>query len=218
MIRVLVTDDHPVFRFGLTGLLDEADGIEVVGEAADGDAAVALVRELAPDVVLMDLNMAGAGGIDATRRILELSPQTAVLVLTMSEDDESVHAALRVGARGYLVKGAAGERIVTAVRAVAEGDVVLGAAVAAAAVERIVARSRTSRQGPFPMLTAREEQVLDLIARGWSNAEIARHLVVSDKTVRNTVSSIFAKLAVPDRARAIVRARDAGLGAGPDSS
>jgi DNA-binding NarL/FixJ family response regulator len=156
----------------------------------------------------MDLNMPGLGGIETTRRLLADAPDTAVLVLTMSADDGSVHGALRAGARGYLVKGAAGERILAAVRAVAGGEAVLGADVAVALIDRIA----EPRPGAFPQLTAREEEVLGLIARGWSNTEIARHLVVSEKTVRNHVSNILSKLDVPDRARAIVLAREAGLG------
>ena len=212
MIRVLIADDHPVFRRGLSGVLEEADDIDVVGEAADGEQAVALVRELGVDVVLMDLNMAGTGGVEATRRIVEGAPEVAVLVLTMYDDHDSVSAALRAGARGYLVKGAVGERIVGAVRAVAGGEVVFGAGIASDVLGQLADKSRGARQGPFPTLTERELEVLQLIATGRSNTEIARALVVSDKTVRNHVSNIFAKLGVPDRAQAIVRARQAGLG------
>ena len=210
MIRVLITDDHPVFRRGLAGVLAEAADVDVVGEAGDGATAVALVRETHPDVVLMDLNMQGTGGIEATRRLLADAPGTAVLVLTMSADDASVHGALQAGARGYLVKGTSGEKILAAVRAVAGGDAVLGADIVAGLFGRISAPPR--REGVFPQLTSREEEVLTMIARGWSNTEIARHLVVSDKTVRNHVSNVLAKLGVPDRAHAIVTAREAGLG------
>jgi DNA-binding NarL/FixJ family response regulator len=212
MIRVLITDDHPVFRRGLAGVLDEEDDIEVVGEAVDGQAAVDLARRLRPDVVLMDLSMSGMGGVEATGKLLAEHEEVAVLVLTMSADDESVHAALRAGARGYLVKGSPGDRIVAAVRAIAAGDTVLSADVAGSILGRLTEDRGTGRSGAFPGLTEREEQVLDLIARGWSNTEITRHLVVSEKTVRNHVSNVFAKLGVRDRAPAIVRAREAGPG------
>jgi DNA-binding NarL/FixJ family response regulator len=214
VIRVLVADDHPVFRRGLAGVLADADDVAVVGEAEDGAAAVTLAQEVSPDVVLMDLNMAGTGGVEATRLILERTPRTAVLVLTMYEDRDSISAALRAGARGYLVKGASGERILRAVRAVADGEAVFGEGIAAEVLGRLVDDPRAARGGPFPTLTDRELEVLDLIAAGRSNTEIARTLVVSDKTVRNHVSNIFAKLGVPDRAQAIVRARQAGLGLG----
>lgn len=211
MIRVLVADDHPVFRRGLVGVLSEESDVEVVAEAGDGDTAVALVSELKPDVVLMDLHMTGSGGIAATRRLTDEAPEVAVLVLTMLDDEESVLAALHAGARGYLVKGASGDRILKAVRAVALGEAVFGADVAGLVLGRLTAERRTARAGPFPMLTDREEEILTLIALGRSNTEIARHLVVSDKTVRNHITNVFAKLGVTDRAQAIVKARDAGL-------
>jgi DNA-binding NarL/FixJ family response regulator len=211
VIRVLVADDHPVFRRGLVGVLSEESDVEVVAEAGDGDTAVALVSELKPDVVLMDLHMTGSGGIAATRRLTDEAPEVAVLVLTMLDDEESVLAALHAGARGYLVKGASGDRILKAVRAVALGEAVFGADVAGLVLGRLTAERRTARAGPFPMLTDREEEILTLIALGRSNTEIARHLVVSDKTVRNHITNVFAKLGVTDRAQAIVKARDAGL-------
>ncbi|MFG1628413.1 response regulator [Kribbella sp. NPDC049227] len=211
MIRVLVADDHPVFRRGLVGVLSEESDVEVVAEAGDGDSAVALVSELKPDVVLMDLHMTGSGGIAATRRLTDDAPEVAVLVLTMLDDEESVLAALHAGARGYLVKGASGDRILKAVRAVAVGEAVFGADVAGLVLGRLTAERRTTRAGPFPMLTDREEEILTQIALGRSNTEIARHLVVSDKTVRNHITNVFAKLGVTDRAQAIVKARDAGL-------
>jgi DNA-binding NarL/FixJ family response regulator len=212
MIRVLVADDHPVFRRGLVGLLQEESDIVVVGEAADGDQAFALAVGSSPDVVLMDLHMAGVGGVAATRRITAEMPTTAVLVLTMLEDDESVHAALKAGARGYLVKGAAGERILDAVRAVAAGEALFGADVAGRVLGLLSADRRSTRAGPFPTLTDREEEILSLIATGRSNAQIAQALVLSDKTVRNHITNIFSKLGLTDRAQAIVRARQAGLG------
>jgi DNA-binding NarL/FixJ family response regulator len=211
-IRVVIADDHPVYRSGLAGVLTDAEDIEVVGAAADGAAALELADELEPDVVVMDLHMPGITGVEATRR---LAGRTSVLVLTMFDDDESVLAAMRAGARGYLVKGAAGDRIVGAVRAVAAGEAVFGADVAA----RVLGAFADDRHGgtvrPFPMLTDREREILGMIGAGWSNTDIARRLVLSDKTVRNHVSNIFAKLQVADRAQAIVRAREAGLGVSP---
>ncbi|WP_328518686.1 response regulator transcription factor [Kribbella sp. NBC_00359] len=212
MIRVLVADDHPVFRRGLVGVLTEEPEVEVVGEAGDGDAAMALAAELGPDVVLMDLHMEGTGGIAATRRLTAELPDIAVLVLTMLDDEESLHSALRAGARGYLVKGASGDRILQAVRAVAAGEAVFGADVAGLVLGRLISERRTVRPGPFPMLTDREEEILTLMSHGRTNIEIARRLVVSDKTVRNHITNIFAKLGVADRSQAIIRARDAGLG------
>lgn len=210
MIRVLIADDHPVFRRGLAGVLAEAQDIHVVGEAADGAEAVRLAQQHQPDVALMDLHMETVGGIEATAELRQKAPQVAVLALTMATDAESVHAALRAGARGYLVKGAAGGRILAAVRSVAAGDTVFGADIAGGLVQRLV--EPHGRRGPFPQLTAREREVLAMMARGWDNAEIARHLFLSEKTVRNNVSNIFTKLSVGDRARAVAMARDAGLG------
>jgi DNA-binding NarL/FixJ family response regulator len=212
VIRVVVADDHPVFRRGLVGVLAEDPTVEVVGEAADGDEVVGVCAAAAPDVVLMDLHMAGTGGVEATRRLTEQQPDVAVLVLSMLDDDESVHAALQAGARGYLVKGADGEHILGAVRAVAAGEAVFGTDVAGRILDLLTAQRRSARPGPFPMLTDREEELLRLIANGASNGDIARSLMLSDKTVRNHITNIFAKLGVTDRAQAIVRARDAGLG------
>lgn len=214
MISVLVADDHPVFRRGLAGVLAEADDIDVVAEAADGSEAVRLAEEHRPDVVLMDLHMGADGGVAATSVLRDRLPTTAVLALTMATDAESVHAVLRAGARGYLVKGADGDRIVAAVRAVAQGDTVFGADVAEDLLSRLTGPPR--RRGPFPNLTDRELEVLELMARGRTNADIARQLFLSEKTVRNNVSNIFTKLGVNDRARAVVLARDAGLGTDGD--
>jgi DNA-binding NarL/FixJ family response regulator len=212
-IRVVIADDHPVFVSGLRVTFNDADDIEVIGSVSDGEAAVAAAIALSPDVMLLDIRMPTMNGIDATRAIVAADSPTAVIVLTMFDDDESVFTAMSAGARGYLVKGASQERIIDAVRAVADGEVVFGKAVA----ERVLAvfsnprRARRS-EGPFPELTDREIEVLELIAAGMNNPGIARTLFLSDKTVRNHVSSIFAKLQVADRSEAIVRARQAGLG------
>lgn len=210
-IRVLIADDHPVFVSGLSVTFDACDDIEVVGTAPDGETAVARVGELVPDVVLMDLRMPGMTGIEATRTIVLQGSASSIVVLTMLEDDESVFAAMAAGARGYLVKGAPQERIVDAVRAVAAGELVFGSDVAAQVLAFFSApRARTSPA--FPELTERETDVLQLVAAGRNNQGIARELGVSEKTVRNHVSNIFAKLRVADRSEAIVRAREAGFG------
>jgi DNA-binding NarL/FixJ family response regulator len=207
--RLLVADDHPAFRAGLRMLLEAAQ-MEVVAEAGDGEAAVELALEHRPDVVLMDLQMPQLNGVEATRRLLQQWPEAAVLVLTMVEDDETVFAALRAGALGYLLKGAGQEEIVRAVRGVAAGDAVYGSTVARR-VRAFFAGSGAVAARPFPELSDREREVLALVAAGASNGDIARRLFLSDKTVRNHVSSIFGKLQVDDRAQAIVKAREAGL-------
>ncbi|MEO3785492.1 response regulator transcription factor [Actinocorallia sp. B10E7] len=208
-IRVLLVDDHPLLRHGLRALLEQVGGAEVVGEASDGEEAVALALSLNPDVVVMDLVMPGVTGIEATRRLIDRRPDLGVLVLTMSEDDASVFAALRAGARGYVLKGADGEDFLAAVRAVARGEAVYGPAVARR-IRRFLTVGPTG--APFPELTQREHEVLGLLASGRTNAEIARRLFLSQKTVKNHLTSIFAKLQVADRAQAVVRARRAGLG------
>lgn len=214
-IRVLIADDHPMFRHGLRAALADAPGIEVVGEASDGPGAVSGAAELTADVVLMDLNMPG-GGIDATRQLTAGRPGTAVLVLTMFDNDESLFTAMRAGAHGYLVKGAEREEIIRAIEAVAAGEVVFGAGVAARALAFFAAAPAGGRAArPFPELTDREVEILQLIAQGRGNLDIARQLYLADKTVRNHVSNIFAKLQVTDRPQAIVRAREAGLGTQP---
>ncbi len=216
-IRVLLADDHPLYREGLRTLLSSTADAEVVGEAATGAEAVARALEMQPDVVVMDLQMPDGNGVEATRRITEASPHVGVLVLTMFEDDDSVFAAMRAGARGYLLKGSDSEETLRAVRAVAAGEAIFGPAVA----HRLMAFFAAGHAGPpqaFPELTDREREVLELIAQGESNAAIAARLVISQKTVRNHVSNIFTKLRVADRAQAIVRAREAGLGARPPMS
>lgn len=213
MIRLLIAEDHPAFRRGLGLMLAGADDVEVVGEAHDGTTAVELAGSLQPDVVLMDLRMPELDGTEATRRITRDAPGPAVLVLTMFEDDDSVFAAVRAGARGYLLKGADEEEILRAVRAAAAGEAIFGQAVA----DRMLAHFATgpgSTATAFPSLTEREREVLELVAAGKGNAVIAHQLMISLKTVRNHVSHIFAKLQVSDRAEAVVKAHQAGLGPG----
>ncbi len=211
MTRVLIVDDHPAFRAGLRAVL-EAAGLEVVAEAVDGDEAIALAAEHVPDVVLMDLQMPGVGGVEATRAILSAAPSTAILVLSMSSPTEAVHAVLKAGARGYLVKDATPAEIVAGIRGVQHGQAVFGAGAAGTVLGRFV---NPRGSGPFPMLSEREYEVLDLLARGEDNAAIARALFISVKTARNYVSAVVAKLGVADRGHATVVARDAGLGRAP---
>jgi DNA-binding NarL/FixJ family response regulator len=209
-LRVLIADDHPVFRSGLATLLSATDGVEVVGEASSGREAIESARALAPDVVVMDLQMPDLNGIEATREMLGERPDLGVLVLTMFEDDDSVFAAMRAGARGYLLKGAEQAEILRAIHAVGDGEAIFGPGIAQRMIGFFSSASKAPE--PFPDLTEREREVLELIAQGRDNAEITKRLVVSPKTVRNHVSNIFTKLRVADRAAAIVRAREAGLG------
>jgi DNA-binding NarL/FixJ family response regulator len=210
--RVLVADDHPTFRRGLRALIDSLPDIELIGEAADGETAVAQAAQLLPDVVVMDLNMPGLNGVEATRRIVAANPSIAVLVVTMLDEDESVFAAMRAGARGYVVKGAETEDLLRALESVARGDVVFGPAVASRVLSYLTRPLSARDPVLFPELSDREREVLELLARGMSNSQIARKLVVSPKTVRNHVSNIFTKLQVNDRAEAVRRAQAAGLG------
>lgn len=212
-VRVVVADDHPVYRDGLAMLLTSLPGIDVVATAPDGRAALAAVDTEHPDVVVMDVQMPELDGISATREIVARHPHVAVLVLTMSDDDETVFAAMRAGARGYLLKGSAQHEISRAIDMVASGGLVFGASVARRVGEFFVSGPSAGVPAEvFPQLTAREREILDLLAAGRSNAQIAQTLFLSPKTVRNNTSNIFAKLQVADRAEAIVRARDAGMG------
>lgn len=210
-LDVVIADDHPVFRDGLRALLGTDPGVRVVGEASTGADAVALVNEMQPDVVLMDLHMPGGDGVAATRDIMRASPRVAVLVLTMFDDDDSVFAAMRAGARGYLLKGTNQADVLRAIHLAGSGGAMFGPAVAQRVIE-FFARPRGATPVAFPQLTDREHEILDQLAQGHSNPVIAARLRISEKTVRNHVSNIFAKLAVADRAQAIVRAREAGLG------
>jgi DNA-binding NarL/FixJ family response regulator len=209
-LRVLIADDHPLFRDGLRGLLESVGGLEVAAEAGTGETALRLARELQPDVILMDLNMPDLDGIEATRRIVHDSPSANVLVVTMYEDDESVFAALRAGARGYLLKGASQAETLRAIRAVANGEAIFGPGVAAMVMSYFTA-TRATAPPLFPELTEREREILQLIGQGRTNEVIAGQLVLSLKTVRNHVSNICSKLQVADRAQAVIRAREAGL-------
>jgi DNA-binding NarL/FixJ family response regulator len=212
-LTIVVAEDHPLFRRALVALLEGHPGWQVAAEVENGISAVTAVHAHQPDVVLMDLKLPELDGIEATRRIVAASPHVAVLVLTMYDDDTSVFEAMRAGARGYLLKGADEAEIVRAVADVADGGAIFGPSVARRVVEFFAApRPPTLPEVVFPELTAREHEVLDLIAAGRSNTDVAELLFLSPKTVRNHVSNVFAKLQVADRAQAIVLAREAGLG------
>ncbi len=211
-IRILVVDDHKLFREGLAALLNAAAETAVAGEAATGAEAIAQAAAVTPDVILMDIQMPDMNGIEATRRILADQPDIGVIMLTMLEDDDSLFAAMRAGARGYILKGADKAEVLKTVTAVAEGQALFGPAIAG----RLTAffqrgEERETAVTSFPDLTEREHEVLALIARGKNNSDIAEILVISPKTVRNHITSIFSKLQVADRAEAIVKARNAGL-------
>jgi DNA-binding NarL/FixJ family response regulator len=210
MIRLLIVDDHPAFRRGLELMLSDVDDIEVVAQAASGEEAVELAAQTTPDVVLMDLRMPGLDGIESTRRLKRLHSSLSVVVLTMFEDDASVFAAMRAGARGYVLKGADQDEIERAVRAAAAGEAIFGPAIA----DRVLLHFAQGGEHPratFPSLTQREREVLSLIANGKGNAAIAHELGINLKTVRNHVSNVFTKLHVSDRASAIVKARESGM-------
>ena len=214
-IRVLVADDHRFYREGVRALLAGLSDIAVVGEAASGAEVIAQAAELQPDVILMDLRMPEPGGVEATRRILRDSPRVGILVVTMYEDDDSVFAAMRAGARGYLLKDADREDLVRAIQAVGRGEAIFSPRIAGRLIGYFAAlqpaAGGAAPASPFPDLTAREREILGLIAQGQANPAIAARLSLSVKTVQNHVSNIFSKLQVADRAQAIVRAREAGL-------
>jgi DNA-binding NarL/FixJ family response regulator len=210
-LRVLIADDHPLFRKGMRALLSSSSEFEVVGEAATGAEAAALAESLQPDLILMDLQMPGDNGIAATREILHTSPHIRILVVTLFEDDDSVFMALRAGACGYVLKDADEGEMVRAIRAVGSGEAIFSPAVASRVLAFFAAARPATPPQAFPTLTEREREILSLIAQGQPNAAIANELGLSTKTVANYVSNIFGKLQVADRAQAIIRARDAGL-------
>ena len=210
-LKVLIADDHAVFRAGLRMLISQSDDLEVVAEAATADEAVLAAAQWHPDVIVMDLRMPGRDGISATRDILRDHPGAGILLLTMHDDEQSVVAAMRAGARGYALKGSGEEDIVRAIRAVGHGDAIFGPAVANQ-ILGMFAEAPSAAVRAFPELTTREREILELLAGGASNGQIAYRLDLSPKTVRNHVSNICNKLQVVDRAQAALRARDAGLG------
>lgn len=211
-IRILIADDNERFRSGLKALLAVAPDTTLAGEAATGSEAILMAERLQPDVILMDIQMPGVNGIDATRQILQTSPHIGILMLTMFEDDDSVFAAMRAGARGYLLKGALKAEILRAIRGVYSGEAIFGPAIARRLTQFFTQPRSSALAREFPELTEREQEILELIARHQANPEIAQRLGLSPKTVRNHVSNIFSKLQVADRAQAIIRAREAGLG------
>lgn len=210
-IRLLIADDHAFYREGVRAMLRDAPETEVIGEATTGDEAVVKALDLQPDIILMDIKMPGLNGIEATRSLLQASPHIGVLVITMFEDDASVFAAMRAGARGYLLKDADQDELVRAVKAIHRGEAIFSPAIAERLIHYFAALQPASAV-VFPELTEREREILHLIAQGHNNPEIANRLVLSLKTVQNNVSNIFSKLQVADRSQAIVRAREAGLG------
>jgi DNA-binding NarL/FixJ family response regulator len=210
-IRILIVDDHPVYRDGLRGLVERSSDLELAGEATTGTEAIALARTTNPSIILMDLRLPDVSGIDATRRILETNPSIGILIITMSENDESLFAAMRAGARGYIPKDADSEELLRGIRAAAVGEVIFGASIAHRMMS-FFSTGRSASAAPFPELTEREREILELIAAGRSNAEIAQRLSITSKTVRNHVANVFNKLQVVSRSQAIVRAREAGLG------
>lgn len=210
-IRILIADDHPLFRDGMHGLLDSVPDTHVVGEAANGQEAIALAESLQPDMILMDIKMPGINGLQAMREILSTSPHIRILIVSMLEDDDSVFAAMRAGARGYVPKGANQTEMLRAIRAVANGEAIFGPGIAQRLISFFSSSKPSVQARIFPELTERESEVLALIAQGRTNEEIAEQLLLSLKTVRNHASNIFSKLQVADRAQAVIRARDAGL-------
>lgn len=211
-LRVLIADDHPLFRHGIVALLRETEDMAVAGEATTGEEAIALAGTLQPDVILMDIRMPGVNGIEATRRVVHENPHVRVLIVTMFEDDSSVFTAMRAGARGYILKDAEKDELLRAIRVVGNGEAIFSPAIATRLLDFFAAPRPLAPPNVFPELTDREREILNLIAGGARNAEIAAQLVLSPTTVRNYVSSIFTKLQVADRAQAIIRAREAGMG------
>jgi DNA-binding NarL/FixJ family response regulator len=209
ILRILIADDHTLVRSGMRALLQTEEDLEVVGEAATGEQVVTMATTLQPDVIVMDLRISG---IEATRRILQANPAIRILVVTLLEEDDTLFAALRAGARGYVLKEASEVELLRAIRAVGEGEAIFSASMAGRLVGFFSAPRQTISSLPFPDLTEREREVLTLMAQGHSNSEIAQQLVIGQKTVRNYISSIFSKLQVADRAQAIIRARESGLG------
>lgn len=224
LIRILIADDHLFYREGVRSLLGQIPGMEVVAEAVNGEDVIAKARETMPDVILMDIKMPKLNGIEATRRIIEQQPQIAVLMVTMFDEDESVFAAMRAGARGYVLKDADQDELGRAIQAVRRGEAIFSPAIAQRMMQYFAGLAQlsispvpnrvsdSSTSLAFPELTEREREILDLMARGLNNAQIANRLVLSIKTVQNHVSNIFSKLQLADRSEAIVRARDAGMG------
>jgi DNA-binding NarL/FixJ family response regulator len=211
VVRVLVADDHTLFREGVRALLDSLPEIETVGEAATGSEVIELAASIQPDVILMDIQMPDVNGIEATRKILNTSPHIGVIVVTMFDDDDSVFEAMQAGARGYILKGADQNDMLRAIRAVARGEALFGPTIATRLMNYFAAPAPSSPQA-FPELTEREREILDLVAQGLNNSDIARKLTISLKTVRNHVSNIFNKMQVTDRVQAALRAREAGMG------
>jgi DNA-binding NarL/FixJ family response regulator len=211
-LRVLIADDHPLFRNGMRALLASDLDTEVVGEATTGEEAIEMAAALQPDVILMDLQMPGMSGIEATRSILHTSPHIRILVVTMYEDDHSVFTAMRAGARGYLLKGASPDEVLRAIAAVGSGEAIFSPSIATRLIDFFANLQPTALPQALPELTEREHEILTLLAQGLSNAAIAKQLGLSAKTVSNYVSNIFSKLQVADRAQAMMRARQAGLG------
>ncbi len=211
-IRALIADDHTLFRDGLRALLASASDTELVGEAATGQEVIAQAAALQPDLIIMDLQMPVVNGIEATRQIVRTSPHINVLVVTMFDDDHSVFSSMQAGARGYILKGASHAEMLRAIRAVGSGEAIFSPAIAVRLMDYFASLRPTAPPQVFPELTEREREILRLIAQGYKNAEIASHLVLSPKTVRNHITNILSKLQVADRAEAILRARQAGLG------
>jgi DNA-binding NarL/FixJ family response regulator len=211
-IRVVIADDHPMYRYGLVAVLQGQDGVELVGEAADGEQLISVVRETRPDVLVTDLTMPGLSGADAATQLVAEQPDLAVLILTMHEDEQSLFAAMRAGARGYLLKGSDRNELTAAIQAVARGEAIYGPGVAQRIIDFFVAPRGDFARRAFPELTARERDVLDLLAGGSTNRQIATRLDIAEKTVRNHLSAVFLKLQVNDRTAAALKARQAGLG------